>query len=304
MSFKEYALATRPWSFTAALVPILVTAAVSSKSYTSHSVFLSVDFIRSIVLGLSVQAGANLTNTYYDYVNGVDSKDTPFGEKTLVDKKVSASGLFILSMVCYAISIASIVPFLLPLAANSAPPDAKSLAIIFFVGLFLAYFYTAKPIGLKYIALGDLTIFACFGPLLMQGVSVLLTNATNPKLYLYCIPIGLLTEAILHVNNARDIKADTLAGAVTIATLLGHVNSYYFFIALVALSYLSVVYIALTGHWGCAFTLVTIPLALGIDGKYRKGQVAELPQETAQLHLPFGLLLFLGILFTDTGFLA
>jgi len=71
MSVKECILATRPWSFTAALVPIAVTTAVLGKHY-----FYTYDFVRSLTIGVAVQAGANLSNTYFDYVNDVDTKNS------------------------------------------------------------------------------------------------------------------------------------------------------------------------------------------------------------------------------------
>lgn len=71
MSVKECILATRPWSFTAALVPIAVTTAVLGKQY-----FLTLEFIRALIIGVGVQAGANLSNTYFDYVNDVDTKSS------------------------------------------------------------------------------------------------------------------------------------------------------------------------------------------------------------------------------------
>jgi len=285
---KEYVLAMRPWSFTAALIPILVTAAASNASFLSES------FTRSMVMGIAVQAGANLTNTYFDFVNGVDSKDTPCGEKTLVDRKVSPNGLLVLSILCYLLGFLSVLPFL---SIN------LSLTAIFFAGIMLAFFYTATPVGLKYKALGDITIFLCFGPLLMQGVSILLTNEINNELYIYSIPIGLLTEAILHANNARDIKADTKAGAITLASLLGARLSYKFYIGLLAFSYVSIAYISLYLHWGCIASALTIPLAFALNKNYMAGKMIELPEETAKLHLPFGVFMLLGILFTDSGFL-
>ena len=62
---KDYTLALRPWSFTAAIVPIMVTAAVTGSDLSSIS------FVRALTMGITVQAGANLTNTYYDYKNKV-----------------------------------------------------------------------------------------------------------------------------------------------------------------------------------------------------------------------------------------
>jgi hypothetical protein len=48
---SEYVLATRPWSFTAAVVPVLVTVAVLGHSFLSESV------LRVLAMAVAVQAG-------------------------------------------------------------------------------------------------------------------------------------------------------------------------------------------------------------------------------------------------------
>jgi len=288
----QYALATRPWSFTAAAVPILVTAAVTTAP------LLSINFFRAMSLGVTVQAGANLTNTYYDFVNGVDTKETVAcgsGDKTLVDKKMSTTGVVLLSVFFYLCAIGCIIPSL----------NVEHTLGIFAVGMTLAFFYTAKPIGLKYKALGDVTIFICFGPLLMQCTSLLLTGTLNDRLYLYSVPIGLLTECILHANNSRDIRADRAAHATTLPTLVGFDMSRTFFFLLLIGVYASAAYIAATDRWGCISVFLTLPMAIDLSSKFRDDVkvMLELPEGCAKMHLPFGILMFLGIKFTDSGLL-
>lgn len=143
----------------------------------------------------------------------------------------------------------------------------------------------------------------CFGPLLMQCTSILLTGKTDDILYIYSIPIGLLTEGILHANNARDIKADTKIGAYTLASLIGIEYSYIFYILLFVGSYVTSIVISLLYHWGCIATLLTLPLTYSLIKKFKDRDLLILPEETAQMHLPFGLLLLFGILVTNGGLL-
>jgi len=321
---QEYILATRPWSFTAAIVPVLVVAAVVKAD------FMSIEFLRAWIMAVAVQAGANLTNTYYDFVNGVDTADG--GEKTLVEKKVSASGLWLFSLACYGVGIAAVAPlFVMSNNNNNIGSSSSSsssitssnivmsllhdflpfieersliLLAIFITGLLLAFFYTATPIGLKYMALGDVTIFVCFGPLLMQGTCIMLTGASRDDLYLYSVPIGLLTEAILHANNARDIEADAKVKAITVANLIGKKASYYLFAALLFGAYASVAAIGWYHHWGVFASLLTLPLSLKLLENYKNDKMELLPNETAQMHLPFGILMVLGIVFTSQGLFA
>lgn len=288
--FSKYILATRPWSFTAAVVPIFVTLAVVKGS------FLSLEFLRVLTMGIAIQAAANLTNTYYDYTNGVDNKDSAdagTAEKTLVDNKLCTREVVCLSLALYTLGALAILPLLL---------RCWPTLLTFICGTALSFFYTANPIGLKYLALGDITIFLCFGPLLMQCASLVITGEINHSLWIYSVPIGFLTEAILHANNTRDIKSDTLAHSVTLATLIGFHNSFYFYIFLILGSYISAFAISVFLNWGCIFTFLTIPLALNLVKRFKEKDIADLDGETAKMHLPFGLILFLGVQFTHKGF--
>jgi 1,4-dihydroxy-2-naphthoate octaprenyltransferase len=290
---SEYFNACRPYTFTASLIPIMVTTAVVGGS------FKSLDFLRTVAMGVSVQSAANLSNTYFDFVNGVDTKATDGGDKGLVNaRNISAGGVLILSVVCYTIGLMTVLPVFLERNTNNMLPT------IFFSGIALAFFYTATPVGLKYKALGDITIYLCFGPLLMQGSSIMMTGAIDPSLHLYSVPVGLLTEAILHANNARDTKSDSAAGAITVATMLGVYNSYIMYVLLVAGSYLAVAAISVLYHWGCCAAFLTLPLALGVIKNFREGIMAETADDTAKFHLPFGLLMVAGIIYTKNGFLV
>jgi len=290
---QRYALATRPWSFTAAVIPILVTAAVLQSS------LLDLTFLRAMCLGVAVQAGANLTNTYFDYINGADTKEMAakgYGDKTLVDpsSKVSATGVISLSVMFYVCALICILPTIL------SEEGSSDLIRIFTAGLALSFFYTATPVGLKYKALGDVTIFLCFGPLLMQCTALLIQGSTEKEIYLYSIPIGLLTEAILHANNIRDITADKRAKAVTLVTLVGYSNSIWILYCIIGGAYLCVGYISLFYHWGCIAVLVTLPLAVGVCRNFPY-QPEHVPEDVAKLHLLFGIIFFLGIKLTETG---
>jgi|Transcript_26316 1,4-dihydroxy-2-naphthoate octaprenyltransferase len=287
----EYFIACRPHTFTASIIPVMVTTAVVGKSFQSS------EFLRTIAMGISIQSAANLSNTYFDFVNGVDTKAMIAGDKGLVEARhISSFGVLVLSTIFYLVGLMTVLPVFLEREDNLLP-------IIFFSGVALAFFYTATPIGLKYKALGDITIYLCFGPLLMQGSSIMLTGAINSSLWIYSIPIGLLTEGILHANNARDTKFDSDAGAITLAIILGVYNSYLFYVFLVVSSYSACVLISLFYNWGCIAAFLTAPLAINVVNDFKVGKLHNTPDDTAMFHLPFGALMTLGIIYTKSGFL-
>lgn len=117
------------------------------------------------------------------------------------------------------------------------------------------------------MAMGDVVIFVCFGPLLMQFTALLLDPSDGSMqwdLLPYMLPLGLLTEGILHANNTRDIAMDTKAGIITLAGLIGFDASRALFVAMLALSYISSLWLAMTQYYGNALVLLTVPIALNL----------------------------------------
>ncbi len=190
-------------------VPVALTAALLITEGREVQWF---DVITLVQGANFAHAAANLINTLFDYYSGLDKKATA-DDRSLVDGMVSENtiwGLTILFLVqagavCgYYVTERGVASFL-PIAA---------------AGLGLGVAYTAKPFSLKYLGLGDLAIFAAFGPVLMAGASVGMIGWVPHSVMWLSIPTGMATTAILHANNARDIKVDTDAGARTCATVL------------------------------------------------------------------------------------
>jgi 1,4-dihydroxy-2-naphthoate octaprenyltransferase len=193
---------------------------------------------------------------------------------------------------------------------------AVDLLLLFAVGALLAFFYTAEPVRLKARALGDLTILLCYGPLPVLGVFFMQTGRWEWLVpILLSLPPGLLAVAILHANNTRDLDKDRRARTLTIARLLGTVdNCRRFYVALIALAYLTIVVVDLlplveTGHLVSgggfvggsvllvALPLVALPIAIGLVRQFQEGLRKDtLVEQTAQFHLAFGVLMVVGLL--------
>jgi menadiol prenyltransferase len=236
---------TRPWSIPASLVPSALACALVFDR--SHSLL---DVILPVVAGMAVHLAANTTNTYFDYKKGLDKRETS-DDRALVDGTVAPSTVLAISAVCYAIG-ASICAYY----AYVLGPQIAGVAVF---GLLLAFFYTAGPFPLKYVGFGDVTIGLCFGPLLMNAAAAAATHSVELHLpvVLLSLPIGLLTVAILHANNTRDMDVDRKAGAVTVAQLLGFANSLRAYALYFAVAYALTAY-ALAVHFA-AHAGVTAP---------------------------------------------
>jgi 1,4-dihydroxy-2-naphthoate octaprenyltransferase len=121
---------------------------------------------------------------------------------------------------------------------------------------------------------------------------------------LISLPVGCLVAAILSGNNLRDILHDTQAGIRSTATVLGHRYARFEYSGFVAAAYVITVGMIVFGIlplWSL-LTLLTIPAAIKTIQAALKSnvqtpsQIAMLDVQTAQLHLPFGILLMISVL--------
>jgi 1,4-dihydroxy-2-naphthoate octaprenyltransferase len=250
-TIRAWLISLRPWSFPASLGPVALAGALlhrplSSKLYIGTMPVKPVEsllcwsYVLCFIVVLSLHASANLFNTYYDYVNGTDTKESA-DDRGLVDGTVSPATVFWSATSCSIIGLAS--------ASYLTLQCPALLYCVVLPAAFLCILYTANPCSLKKYSLGDVTIFLMFGPLLMIGVSVAVAaSAANSgadfsirrDILLYSLPMGCATVGILHANNARDVVADKSAGLNTLAMKLGKRGSYYFHCLLMFFTYGSV----------------------------------------------------------------
>lgn len=83
----------------------------------------------------------------------------------------------------------------------------------------MTYTSGSNPYG--YVGLGDLSVFIFFGLLAVIGTYYLHTGYFSTSTILPAMSIGLLTVAVLNVNNIRDIDSDRIAGKRSIPVRLG-----------------------------------------------------------------------------------
>jgi 1,4-dihydroxy-2-naphthoate octaprenyltransferase len=281
-------MAIRPWSYTAAIIPVLLGAAIAASEGRINWWLLGLALAGSI----AIQAGTNLVNDYYDFRKGSDGPQSigvggAIQRGDLTPRQVLIGGLV-------AFSIGSAIG--LYLVSVSGP-------FIFWLGLLsvlCGYFYTAGPFALAYMGLGEIAVFIFMGPVMVVGSYYLQTGTVTPSVVLASLPVGFLVAAILHANNLRDLDSDRAVGKRTMATILGRSGARVEYYVLIGGTYLSLLLIVLLGlaPWLTLVSLVTLPLA------FRLIQIAATESEakalqpvlrqTARLHLQFGGLLVLG----------
>jgi len=195
---RKWIQAIRVFSFTASILPVFVGAALTlyQKEPIAWGLFPIV-----IICSILFQAATNLISDYDDFKNGVD-QDYTFGSSRVIVEKLLTPGQ-VRNAAFLAFGIGCLLGLLL-VYFRGIP-----LLMLGIIGLMGGYLYTGKPIGYKYIALGDLCVFILMGPLMVIGSYFTLTGTYHTDILLASLPIGCLVSAILFANNLRDIHHDT-----------------------------------------------------------------------------------------------
>ena len=140
---------------------------------------------------------------------------------------------------------------------------------------------------LKYNALGDVVIFMAYAFLPTLGTAYVSTGVFLWDVLWIAIPVGLITVAILHANNTRDMQTDARASIKTLAMELGGRTSVILYCAEILFPF----------GWiaGCVaagtFPLWTLLVLLVLVPAVGKGvaAIANLDEMTAKLQLLFSL---------------
>jgi 1,4-dihydroxy-2-naphthoate octaprenyltransferase len=208
-----------------------------------------------------VHLGANLANEYFDYKTGCDNQNpepTQFsgGSRVIQDGLVSSRAIIAASAAFFMAGA------ILGLYLNSLVPG-NAVLIIGIAGIAGGLFYTALPVKLSYRGLGEVTVFFCFGPLLVAGSYLVQTGRLDSYAFAVSVPAGLLVLAILLVNEVLDVEWDRKGGKRTLVVALGRERGYRLFLFTYVAAYVYIgIGIALEFYQPVA-ALSALPLLLG-----------------------------------------
>jgi 1,4-dihydroxy-2-naphthoate octaprenyltransferase len=161
-----------------------------------------------------------------------------------------------------------------------------------------AWFYTggSRPYG--YRGLGEVSVFVFFGVAAVAGTALVQMDRLSWLGLAASVPAGLLSCALLMINNLRDIGSDATAGKRTLAVRIGdgHARTAYLLFLLVpfALAALLAAYRPFAPIALVALPLAVAPVRAVRGGLSGPGLIATLGQ-TGRLQLAFGLAFTVGL---------
>ena len=290
-TLKEWFMVTRPWGYALSIMPAAL--AVAYVFFENSITPLDVNWwygILAVIASPILQAGGNMMSDYYDYKNNVDRKETYGSSRMLVNKQFEPREVYWFSISMMVIG--NIIGIYLLLNTS------WHLLWIGLAGIIGSYFY----FFMKYRALGDLNIFIIYGQLISLGTYLVMTNALSWKMLLVAAAPGFLIVNVLHANNTRDIKHDSVAKIKTAAMLLGIKGSIIYYTVFTYGAYLLIGLCVVFGiqHWATLIIFISFPMALKLIKQMRTADkekpenIQRLDEGTAQLVMVYMLLLVIG----------
>ncbi len=209
-----------------------------------------------VTLGLFLAHGTNnLLNDFTDYSRGID-KDNYF--RTQYGVHPLAQGFWSKRTHLIWFAVSGFLATLAGVYAMVYTHFAPVVVWLFVFGALILLFYTYP---LKYVGIGELSIFLIWGPLMITGVFYVLTGVWNWLVVLASIPVGLNVVTINLGKHTDKAKEDVVKGVRTLPVLVGETAARNITIGAIVLSYLIVIYLIFVVHF---FTPVMLLIFVAI----------------------------------------
>jgi 1,4-dihydroxy-2-naphthoate octaprenyltransferase len=262
-------------------------------------------FVLALLVTLLYQVLSNYANDYGDGIKGTDAKRASEAEaRAVASGKITAKQMRNAVILFSALSLIATIA-LLYLAFI---PDYMTEFYIF-IGLGVASILAAigytvgkKPYG--YMGLGDLFVFVFFGLVSVCGSYFLFTKTFSWDMLLPGTAVGMMSMAVLNLNNMRDIESDRLSGKNSFALRIGFKNAMIYEMVLLQFPLILIlIFLALNGFLQSQNYYVFIVMILIIPFAKLRRKIMEV-KEPRQLD-PFlkqvGILTFMMAVMTAFG---
>lgn len=245
-SLKAWILAARPKTLSGAAVPVMIGGALA---YAAHGEVRWLPLALCFLFAFLMQIDANFVNDYFDCIKGTDTAGR------LGPLRACSQGWISLPAMRTGILLTTLISCLagLPLVIYGG----MDMVLVGLACVVFCFLYTTC---LSYWGLGDVLVLVFFGLVPVCATYWLVTSAGVaaqwPVVVWSAVACGLVVDALLVVNNYRDIDTDRLAGKHTLVVRLGRRTSELLYLGLGVVAFLGNVVVL-----GC-FGRMVLPPAL------------------------------------------
>lgn len=237
---------------------------------------------------LFLQILSNLANDYGDSESGVDNENRVGPSRSVQGGAISSSEMKRAIIVFVVLSLLSGIG-LIVVGTVHIGWEAAALFLILGVGAIAAAIkYTVGKTPYGYQGLGDLFVLIFFGWVGVCGTYFLHTNQFDWVILLPATSVGLLSVAVLNLNNMRDQESDAASGKHTLVVRMGARAARIYHVVIITVALFSAVaFVMLRYHssWQWLFLLALPPLVWNVLIVLRQKETHKLDPELKKVAL-------------------
>lgn len=231
---KELDLVSKYLVMTRAVIDIItvISASIGALLALLTKSFDPLIYVLCLIGLLLMHSGADLMNDYFDYKNGIDTKDyfrAKYLPHPILEDLITPRGLA-LTIIAHFL-IASLIAVYLTILRGPI------ILLFYALGLLFGFLYQ-EGLKLKYFGLGEISTLIVWGPLMVGGTYFAMTGHLDNSVILASIPYGLMVMLILFGKHIDKHDSDKAKGVRTLPVILGAENAKKLAIVIALLSYI------------------------------------------------------------------
>ena len=250
-------------SFRLRTLPVSISGVIMGSFLSSAAGYSRIDlFIWALLTTLCLQILSNVSNELGDLQKGTDNEERLGPIRSVQRGVLTAKNL--VGMVLIFIGLSATFGLCLIWSAfhSLSSPESLLMMILGVLAMLASIKYIYGKNAYGYVGLGDLFVFLFFGIVSVAGIYFLSTQRLSFDIFLPAASIGLMSVAVLNVNNIRDMENDARFKKKTMAVRMGETGAKIYHLLLITTAFLlMIIFSALQGKNIISyFYLLSLPI--------------------------------------------
>jgi 1,4-dihydroxy-2-naphthoate polyprenyltransferase len=236
----------------AVLIMTFISATIAGIMAIAANQFNLLNYLLLVIGLVFAHATNNLLNDLTDYDRGVDRDNyfrTQYGPQALESGLMTRRELLTYAAVSGLIALVA--------GATLVVQHGWLALALLAAGAFFVLFYTWP---LKYIGLGEVAVILVWGPLMIGGGYFVITGQWDWYVALAGLPYALGPTTVIFGKHIDKLPEDKAKGIRTLPVIIGEKAARYSVMVMIALQYLLVVALVISGFFTPAMLVVLLAL--------------------------------------------
>ena len=226
VTVSPWLMAARPRTLGLSISPVVVGAALA---WAAQQQIHWPTILAALLGSMCIQVGTNLLNDAVDSERGGDGPDRVGPPRVTASGLLSAGSVKRGATVCFA--IAALMGLYLVFIGG------WPILLLGILSIVAGWAYTGGPRPIAYTPFGEVFVVVFFGVGAVGGTYWLCAGNLNAPAVVAGLALGLMSGAVLLVNNFRDREADARVGRRTLAIRVGPTYTAVVYAALMLLPF-------------------------------------------------------------------